>query len=180
VKGKKIRTKCYKDKEQKAAKSGKRTSGAEGEGEPQAKKARQDDDKDGKGKEKVKDERPKGTILKFQGVGPKTTREDLKAALESFGKIAFVDFEQGKTEGFVRFTEGPEPAQNALKATTEKSLNGRWDSIDNGSPDASRRASIWYDSSPVQSPRPAERLPIRTGSAKTRSQTKSRAELNRL
>lgn len=40
----------------------------------------------------------KDRVLRFVGVPPETSREDLKDVFEEFGEIAWIDFSRGETE----------------------------------------------------------------------------------
>ena len=42
-----------------------------------------------------------GAILQFTGLEGEKTREDLREDLLQFGTVAFVDFDQGKTEVYM-------------------------------------------------------------------------------
>lgn len=56
-----------------------------------------------------------GCIVKIDGLGIIPDRSDLKAALEPFGVIEYVDYTDRAEHGFVRFSE-PDAAQAALDA----------------------------------------------------------------
>lgn len=59
-----------------------------------------------------------GVILKFEGFGPDVSREDVREAFEPHGEVAWVDFQRGNSEGFVRF-EREGTATVAMAAVTE-------------------------------------------------------------
>eukprot|EP01147_Barroeca_monosierra_P003996 gene3997-6446_t len=68
----------------------------------------------------------KDRVLRFVGVPPETSREDLKDVFEEFGEIAWIDFSRGETEGFIRYGgDGAAPA--AVKAVSERNIeiNGK-------------------------------------------------------
>lgn len=44
-----------------------------------------------------------GLILKFEGFGADVSREDIREAFEAHGEIAWVDFQRGDGEGYIRF-----------------------------------------------------------------------------
>ena len=63
---------------------------------------------------------PKGAVLAVKGFKPDTMREDIKAMLKeeydvANETIAFVDFEKGQTEGYVRFGEADAATKLAAK-----------------------------------------------------------------
>lgn len=77
--------------------------------EPNTKKRRE---------EKPDREMKPGLILKFDGFGPEVSREDIREAFEPQGEIAWVDFQRGNSEGYIRFArEGA--AKEACTAMTE-------------------------------------------------------------
>eukprot|EP00056_Hartaetosiga_gracilis_P005254 m.82805 g.82805 ORF g.82805 m.82805 type:complete len:167 (+) comp12102_c0_seq4:545-1045(+) len=47
----------------------------------------------------------KGCVLQFTGASEECSREDLKAAFEEFGDIAWVDFSRGEPSGHIRFRQ---------------------------------------------------------------------------
>jgi len=64
---------------------------------------------------------PKGSIIYFSGVSKTCTREDVKECLEKFdADIAFIDFQRGNTEGWVRLQ-----GENAAKPVLEKTDEGK-------------------------------------------------------
>lgn len=80
-------------------------------------KDEKEEDKDGGDEETLKYEI--GCVLHFKNVGEQTSREDLKSLFGEHEEIAWVDFNRGATEGFVRFSkEGA--AQRVLDALKAK------------------------------------------------------------
>lgn len=64
---------------------------------------------------------PKGSIIFFSGVSTTCTREDIKESLDKFdADIAYIDFQRGHTEGWVRLQ-----GQNAAKPLLEKTEEGK-------------------------------------------------------
>lgn len=62
---------------------------------------------------------PKGSIIYFSGVSQICTREDVKEALNKFdADIAYIDFQRGNTEGWVRL-QGKDAAKVLLEKTNE-------------------------------------------------------------
>ncbi|XP_033728297.1 lupus La protein homolog [Pecten maximus] len=67
-------------------------------------------------REKLKDTITKGTVLHVSGIkGEETEREHLKNYFSDFGTIAWVDFDKGDKEAWVRF-EGENKAVEGLEA----------------------------------------------------------------
>jgi len=58
---------------------------------------------------------PKGAVMFMDGFKDDTMREDIKKVLDCDDAIAFIDFEKGKTSGYIRFKE-----ENAAKELFEK------------------------------------------------------------
>lgn len=58
---------------------------------------------------------PKGAVMFMDGFKDDTMREDIKKVLDCDDAIAFIDFERGKTSGYIRFKE-----ENAAKELLEK------------------------------------------------------------
>lgn len=74
--------------------------------------------KTGNGTQARKREMEPGMVLRFENFGPSVTREDIKEAFESFGEIAWVDFQKDDADGHIRFSrEGA--AETAAKNMTE-------------------------------------------------------------
>ena len=71
--------------------------------------------------EEGKKEFVKGLILKFDGIGPEVSREDIKDILGAYGLIAFVQFDRGDAEGYVRFSVA-DAAEKVVDAFKSKSL----------------------------------------------------------
>ncbi|XP_070523210.1 la protein homolog isoform X1 [Cardiocondyla obscurior] len=64
---------------------------------------------------------PKGSIIYFSGVQNTCTREDIKECLDKFdADIAYIDFQRGNTEGWVRLQ-----GENAAKPLLEKTNEGK-------------------------------------------------------
>ncbi|KYN45192.1 La protein like protein [Trachymyrmex septentrionalis] len=64
---------------------------------------------------------PKGSIIYFSGVSKTCTREDVKECLDKFdADIAYIDFQRGQTEGWVRLQ-----GENAAKPLLEKTNEGK-------------------------------------------------------
>lgn len=64
---------------------------------------------------------PKGSIIYFSGVSKTCTREDIKESLDKFdADIAYIDFQRGNTEGWVRLQ-----GENAAKPLLEKMDDGK-------------------------------------------------------
>jgi len=64
---------------------------------------------------------PKGSIIYFSGVSKTCTREDVKECLDKFdADIAYIDFQRGHTEGWVRLQ-----GENAAKPLLEKTNEGK-------------------------------------------------------
>lgn len=62
---------------------------------------------------------PKGSVIYFSGVPNVCTREDIKESLSKFdADIAFIDFQRGHTEGWVRL-QGKDSAKTLLEKTDE-------------------------------------------------------------
>ncbi|XP_011064336.1 PREDICTED: la protein homolog [Acromyrmex echinatior] len=62
---------------------------------------------------------PKGSIIYFSGVSKTCTREDVKECLDKFdADIAYIDFQRGQTEGWVRL-QGENAAKPLLAKTNE-------------------------------------------------------------
>jgi len=106
----------------------KRKSGEIIEDRPQKKKKKRDErDTDG-ANEAEKDEREfvKGLVLKFEGIGPGVSREDLREIYGEFGVVAWVDFSRDEADGFIRFAElgSAEKALAQLKEN-KKEIGGK-------------------------------------------------------
>lgn len=70
-------------------------------------------------REKLKDTITKGTVLHVDGITKEETeREQLKNYFSDFGTIAWVDFDRGDKEGWVRF-EGENKAVEGLQAAKD-------------------------------------------------------------
>ncbi|XP_071646011.1 la protein homolog isoform X2 [Temnothorax longispinosus] len=64
---------------------------------------------------------PKGSIIFFSGVSKTCTREDIKECLDKFdADIAYIDFQRGHTEGWVRLQ-----GENAAKPVLDKTDEGK-------------------------------------------------------
>ncbi|XP_011169375.2 la protein homolog [Solenopsis invicta] len=64
---------------------------------------------------------PKGSVIYFSGVSRTCTREDIKESLSKFdAEIAYIDFQRGQTEGWVRLQ-----GENAAKPVLEKTNEGK-------------------------------------------------------
>lgn len=75
-------------------------------------------------KDAVKEEPLKydhGCVLHFKNVGEQTSREDIKSLFVETEDIAWVDFNRGDNEGFIRFSKegGAQRAVDALKETND-------------------------------------------------------------
>ncbi|XP_047139286.1 lupus La protein homolog A isoform X1 [Hydra vulgaris] len=79
--------------------------------------------------EKFKLDIKPGAVLHFKGVGEETNREILKELFGQHHQIAWVDFEKGDTEGFIRFQD-EHAAQNAIDSV--KNANDEKKVIING------------------------------------------------
>jgi lupus La protein len=49
--------------------------------------------------------RQSGAVLHFNGCGDDTSREDIKEYFRQFASVAWIDFQRGNKEGYVRFEE---------------------------------------------------------------------------
>ena len=68
---------------------------------------------------------PKGSIIYFSGVSKTCTREDVKECLDKFdADIAYIDFQRGQTEGWVRL-QGENAAKPLLEKTNEGKVRGK-------------------------------------------------------
>ncbi|XP_037972604.2 la protein homolog [Plutella xylostella] len=79
--------------------------------------------KDGESKQEDKHEikLPTGTVLKFSECHDKTTREDVKSALEPLGaEVAYIDFKVGDKDGWVRLTKEDSAKELHSKLTDGK------------------------------------------------------------
>jgi len=65
-----------------------------------------------------------GCVIHFNGVGENTSREDLKDIFGVYAPIAWVDFNRGETQGFIRFAED-DAAQKVMDAIKEKNEGGK-------------------------------------------------------
>lgn len=64
---------------------------------------------------------PKGSVIYFSGVPNTCTRENIKACLDKYdADIAYIDFQRGLTEGWVRLQ-----GENAAKPLLEKTDGGK-------------------------------------------------------
>lgn len=64
---------------------------------------------------------PKGSVIYFSGVPNTCTRENIKACLDQYdADIAYIDFQRGLTEGWVRLQ-----GENAAKPLIEKTNGGK-------------------------------------------------------
>lgn len=67
---------------------------------------------------------PKGSIIYFSGVSKTCTREDIKECLDKFdADIAYIDFQRGNAEGWVRL-QGENAAKPLLDKTNEGKVRG--------------------------------------------------------
>lgn len=67
---------------------------------------------------------PKGSIIYFSGVSKTCTREDVKECLDKFdADIAYIDFQRGNTEGWVRL-QGENAGKPLLEKTNEGKVRG--------------------------------------------------------
>jgi lupus La protein len=65
---------------------------------------------------------PKGSVIFFSGVSKTCTREDVKECLDKFdADIAYIDFQRGNTEGWVRL-QGENAAKPLLDKTEENKV----------------------------------------------------------
>ncbi|EZA58323.1 La protein-like protein [Ooceraea biroi] len=65
---------------------------------------------------------PKGSVIFFSGVSKTCTREDIKKCLETYDvDIAYIDFQRGNTEGWIRL-QGENAAKVLLDKTPEHKL----------------------------------------------------------
>lgn len=64
-------------------------------------KERQDEDH----RNKIRNQLTKGAMLHMKGFLPKTKREDIKNFLQDYGHVAWVDFNTGDVEGWIRYDE---------------------------------------------------------------------------
>lgn len=62
---------------------------------------RQEDDQ----KNKIKNQMTKGAMLHMKGFSSETKREDIKNFLNDYGQVAWVDFNTGDTEAWIRYDE---------------------------------------------------------------------------
>eukprot|EP00189_Rhodosorus_marinus_P011030 CAMPEP_0184740306 /NCGR_PEP_ID=MMETSP0315-20130426/3326_1 /TAXON_ID=101924 /ORGANISM="Rhodosorus marinus, Strain UTEX LB 2760" /LENGTH=411 /DNA_ID=CAMNT_0027209911 /DNA_START=97 /DNA_END=1332 /DNA_ORIENTATION=- len=106
----------------------KRKSGEIVEDRPPKKKKKKDDGETEGGNQPEKDEREfvKGLVLKFEGIGPGVSREDLREIYGEFGVVAWVDFSRDEADGFIRFAElgSAEKALERLKEN-RKEIGGK-------------------------------------------------------
>lgn len=64
---------------------------------------------------------PKGSVIYFSGVSKTCTREDIKGCLSELNAdIAYIDFQRGNTEGWIRLQ-----GENAAKPLLEKMTEGK-------------------------------------------------------
>ncbi|XP_011863920.1 PREDICTED: la protein homolog, partial [Vollenhovia emeryi] len=64
---------------------------------------------------------PKGSVIYFSNVSKTCTREDIKECLDKFdADIAYIDFQRGNTEGWIRLQ-----GENAAKPLLEKTNEGK-------------------------------------------------------
>jgi lupus La protein len=54
-----------------------------------------------------------GSVLKLLGLGPSCSRETIKEVFGEYGQIAFVDFERGWSDGWLRFDDASDAAAAA-------------------------------------------------------------------
>jgi len=105
-------------KDERKEKKGKtEEDGKDGE-EPAAKKQK----KESNANANKKDEKlvfPPGVVISFKGIGGGVTREILKEEFGKFGAVAFVDFQQNESDGFVRMSQ----AEDAKKAVDDIKAN---------------------------------------------------------
>lgn len=72
-----------------------------------------------------------GLILKFDGFGPDVSREDIREAFESHGEIAWVDFQRGDSEGYIRFARaGAAKAAKEAMVEAKTEFGGKLPSFD--------------------------------------------------
>eukprot|EP00055_Hartaetosiga_balthica_P018779 m.135348 g.135348 ORF g.135348 m.135348 type:complete len:340 (+) comp9930_c0_seq1:101-1120(+) len=91
---------------------------AEKRAKSQEKKKEQDESKSRMEREAMSATIDKGCVVKFSGTAEECSREDLKAAFDEFGDIAWVDFSRGEPNGYIRYRqEGC--AEKAVAALTE-------------------------------------------------------------
>lgn len=66
-------------------------------------------------------ELPKGSLVHFTGTSATTTREIIKKSLmELGGEVAYIDYEMGKSEGWIRLQDA-----NSGKALVDKMTDGK-------------------------------------------------------
>lgn len=71
--------------------------------------------------EEAKSSLPKGSVIYFSGVPNTCTRENIKACMDKYdADIAYIDFQRGLTEGWVRLQ-----GENAAKLLLEKTDGGK-------------------------------------------------------
>ncbi|KAJ8907565.1 hypothetical protein NDN08_007676 [Rhodosorus marinus] len=106
----------------------KRKSGEIIEDRPPKKKKKKDGRDTEGDNQPEKDEREfvKGLVLKFEGIGPGVSREDLREIYGEFGVVAWVDFSRDEADGFIRFAElgSAEKALERLKGD-KKEIGGK-------------------------------------------------------
>jgi len=68
----------------------------------------------------------RGLVLKFEGVGPGVTREELREVFGAYGPVAWVDFSRDDADGFIRFSlVGAAEKAVAELAAAKKELGGK-------------------------------------------------------
>lgn len=72
--------------------------------------------------QKVENEMPKGAILNLKGMKAGTSREEIKNMLQDYGCIAWVDFDKGDPECFVRYDQ--ENKATEVLAKVLEAMNG--------------------------------------------------------
>ncbi|GAB6024219.1 hypothetical protein CHUAL_008918 [Chamberlinius hualienensis] len=65
-------------------------------------------------------ERPKGCVLNVTDLPELTTREDLKSTFHPYGTVAWVDFNKGDKEAWVRFKEENRASELQAKVSSEE------------------------------------------------------------
>lgn len=92
--------------------------------EKDAEKKKNGDNGDKESEDDPKFNRKSGCVIHFKGAGENTSREDLKEIFGVHAPIAWVDFNRGETQGFVRFSEDG-AAQKVIDAIKEKNEDGK-------------------------------------------------------
>lgn len=73
----------------------------------------------------LREQKVLGAILHLKGCNEETTRENLKELFDNYAKVAFIDFNKGMAEAYVRFKEANKAKEALDKAIASQNNEGQ-------------------------------------------------------